>query len=101
MTRIYMRKDSRRDQIARLGLEIANEKGLNAVTMPLLATRLGANHQLITYHCGTISTVRQMIAEEAITLENARVIHQALAMGFISTDSLTPKVKKLVQQFLK
>lgn len=96
-----MRKESRRDQIARLGLEIASDIGLNEVTLPLLASRLQANHQLITYHCGPISTVREMIAAEAVKDENARVIHQALAMGVINTESLTPKVKKLVQQFLK
>lgn len=67
-------------QILSAALEIAPATGYNRMTREQIAEKAGCPPTLITYHFGTMPSLRRDIMREAVRVECLPVIAQGLAL---------------------
>jgi len=77
MTQIKLPKKDRVAQLLAAALDLAVKVGYNNVTREAIAQRAGVADRLVSYHMGTMPTLRRDIVRQAVHTECLPVIAQA------------------------
>lgn len=90
---------TRREQIVRAALELADEQGLNAVTRIAVASRVpGIGDTTVQYHFNPMSRLMDELLSLAIQENRDRVLAEALATRRLGASTVSPAVLNRVRK---
>ena len=99
MTRRREQPVIRKEEILSAALRLAERIGYYALTRERIAAESDFSCSLITWYFRTMTQLRQEVIQTAIDRKILGIVAQALSVGDLTIDSLTPDMRKDIKTF--
>jgi AcrR family transcriptional regulator len=93
-TRPYVVADERRAQILKAAIKVARRRGLSNVSMAEVAAAAGCSRPRVAQLLGNVKKFRRALVDEAIRVEDLKLIGQGLTMQDRNCMKLSEDVKR-------
>lgn len=99
MTRRREQPIIRKEEILSAALRLAERIGYYTLTRERIAAEAGISCSLISWYFRTMTQLRQEVIQTAIDRKIIGILAQALSVGDLTMDSLTPEMRTAVKRF--
>lgn len=94
MARTRMTHDDRRRDILEAAMQIARKSGFSRITRDGVAAAAGVSSGLVSYHFTDANGLRDAVVDEAIIIENVKLLGEALVAGNRRAMKAPPDLKR-------